>query len=66
MCSSRGLEQRREVALDARLGAEPARPGVGVDDRELDLVLVGVEVEEELVDLVDDLGRSARRGGRPC
>ena len=30
--------------------------GVAVDDRELDLALVGVEVEEQLVDLVDDLG----------
>ena len=34
----------------------PAGPGRGVDDRELDLVLVGVEVEEQLVGLVDDLG----------
>jgi hypothetical protein len=36
----------------------PALPGlrVAVDDRELDLRLVGVEVEEQLVDLVDDLG----------
>ena len=30
-------------------------PRVAVDDRELDLALVGVEVEEELVDLVHDL-----------
>ena len=29
---------------------------VGVHDRELDLVLVGVEVEEQLFDLVHDLG----------
>ncbi len=37
-------------------GSKPARPArVGVDDRELDLRLVGVEVEEELVDLVHDL-----------
>ena len=34
----------------------PAGPGVGVDDRELDLVVGRVEVEEELVDLVDDRG----------
>ena len=32
-----------------------SRPRVAVDDRELDLALVGVEVEEELVDLVHDL-----------
>ena len=30
-------------------------PGVAVDDRELDLLLVGVEVEEQLEHLVDDL-----------
>ena len=34
----------------------PAGLGVGVDDRELDLVVGRVEIEEELVDLVDDLG----------
>ena len=34
-----------------------APPGVGVDDGEVDLVLVGAEVHEELVDVVDDLGR---------
>ena len=33
-------------------------PRVAVDDRELDLALVGVEVEEERVDLVDHLGDS--------
>ena len=32
-----------------------ARPRIAVDDRELDLLLVGVEVEEQLVHLVDDL-----------
>ena len=51
-----GLEQRLEVgALDALLGGGPAGPGVGEEDREVDLVLVGVEVEEELLHLVDDL-----------
>ena len=39
-------------------GSGPACPArrVAVDDRELDLALVRVEVEEELVHLVDDLG----------
>ena len=51
-----GLEQRLEVgAHDALLGGGPAGPGVGEQDREVDLVLVGVEVEEQLLDLVDDL-----------
>ena len=44
------------VALDAGLGAHPARPGVGVEDGEADLVLVGVEVQEQLLDLVHHLG----------
>ena len=51
------VHQRREVgSLDALLERGPAGLGVGVDDREVDLLGVGVEVEEELVDLVDDLG----------
>ena len=44
------------VALDAGLLAHPARLGVGVEDGEADLVLVGVEIQEELFDLVHDLG----------
>ena len=35
-----------------------ARARVAVDDRELDLLLVGVEVEEQLVHLVDHLGHA--------
>ena len=51
------VEQGGEVgSLDSLLERGPARFGVGVDDREVDLVGVGVEVDEELVDLVDDLG----------
>ena len=56
------VEQRVEVR--ARLG-EVARGGAGlgvrVDDRELDLVLVRAEVHEQLVDLVEDLGRACIR-----
>ncbi len=55
------VEQRREVAgVEAIARRVGERGGTGlrvaVDDRELDLVLLGVEVEEQLVDLVDDLG----------
>ena len=51
------LEQRLEI-LAREVRVERRLPGarVRVDDRELDLLLVGVEVEEERVDLVDDLG----------
>ena len=45
MPPSSGLGQRGAAGL-----------GRGVDDREVDLLLVGVEVEEQLVGLVDDLG----------
>ena len=37
------LEQRREVGpFHIRVGAGPAGAGIGVEDREADLVLVGV------------------------
>ncbi len=39
----------------ALLQRRPAGPGVRVDDRKVDLRLVGIEVEEELVDLIDHL-----------
>ena len=52
-----GLEQRDEVRPDGvRRGAGPSGAGVGVQHGEAHLVFVGVEVEEELLDLVDDLG----------
>ena len=51
--SKRGL---RLVPASATSSEADAGPAVGVDDGELDLVVVGVEVEEQLVDLVDDLG----------
>ena len=44
-----------------RSAARRVRPWRCVDDRELDLVLVGVEVEEQLIHLVHDL-RHARVG----
>ena len=56
--SSEQLEQRLAGPSPSASGVERRpRPAlrVAVDDRELDLALVGVEVEEELVDLVDDL-----------
>ncbi len=51
------VEKRAEVwreRLWIRVERGAARPGVAVDDRELDLALVGIEVEKELVDLVHD------------
>src|SRR5918992_263697 len=48
------VEQRPQVlSLDTLLRGRPTGLGVRVDDGELDLRLVGVEVEEQLVDLVD-------------
>ena len=60
--SKERLEQRLEI-LAGHVGVERRLPGarVRVDDRELDLLLVGVEVEEQRVDLVHDL-RDARVG----
>ena len=45
----------RSSASSSGLEAGLSGARVRVDDREVDLRLVGVEVEEELVDLVDDL-----------
>ena len=55
--SSSGVEVRAE---SVRVGLErgTTRLRVAVDDRKLDLALVGVEVEEERVDLVHDVGDS--------
>ena len=61
------VHERLEVAAGVgQVEGGRARPRVGVDDGELDLVLVGAEVHEELVDGVDDLGRRGRRSGRSC
>ncbi len=53
------LEQGPQVAgqLVGRRAGD-AGAGVAVDDRELDLALVGVEVQEQLVGLVDHGGRA--------
>ena len=61
------IEQRPQVgAWPCQVAGRRAQLGVGVDDREFDLVLVGAEVHEQLVDLVEDLGRRGRRRGRSC
>ena len=49
---------RRSVPGDRQVAGRRPELGVRVDDRELDLVLVGAEVHEQLVDVVEDLGRA--------
>jgi len=59
------LEERLEAAVTGGPGQDEIRvvrverratgPGVAVHDGEADLVFVGVEVQEELLDLMDDL-----------
>ncbi len=52
-----GLEQQLEVAALAVGAAQgDARLGVGVEDGELQLVLVGPQVDEQVVELVLHLG----------
>ncbi len=52
------VEQRPEIGSGhGQVHRRGAELGVRVDDRELDLVLVGAEVHEQLVDRVEDLGR---------
>ena len=53
------LEERVEVGAGHRqVAGRRAQLGVRVHDRELDLVLVGAEVHEQLVDVVEDLRRA--------
>src|SRR5205823_8882240 len=54
------LEERLERgAFDLQVAGGGARPRVRVEDRELELVLRRLEVDEEVVDLVQDF-RGAR------
>ncbi len=51
------FEQRLQRCSRGALGERRlTRLGIGVADREIDLVLGGVQIEEQLVDLVHDLG----------
>ena len=53
------VEQRAEVGAGLRqVAGGGAGLGVGVDDRELDLVVIGAEVDEQVVDRVEDFGRA--------
>jgi len=52
------VEQGPQVGAGGRqVERRGAGPGVGVGDGELDLMLVGAQVQEQLVDLVHDLHR---------
>ena len=62
-----GFEERQQilgVVADFAMGHAVA--GVGVDDREIELVFGGVEVDEKIVDFVEDFLGRARRGDRFC
>ena len=56
--TSRSSSGRRSVPGTARSRRRRARLRVRVHDRELDLVLVRAEVHEQLVDVVEHLGRA--------
>ena len=54
----RSKSGRRSSPGSSRRGRRRPGLGVRVDDREVDLVLVGAEVHEQLVDVVEHLGRA--------
>ena len=62
------VEERREPLVLRPLGRgrHPAVAAGAVEDREVELLVGGVERGEEVEDLVDDLLRRARPAGRPC
>ena len=56
------VEERTQVGPgDGRIQGRRSELGVRVDDREVDLVVVGTEVDEQLVDGIEDLGRAGVR-----
>ena len=63
------VEERRQVA--PAVGRTSSRDGAAVapravDHREVELLVVRAELDEEVEDLVQDLARRAGRGGRSC
>ena len=53
------VEQRAEIGPRLRqVAGGGAGLGVRVDDRELDLVVIGAEIDEQLVHRVEHLGRA--------
>jgi hypothetical protein len=49
------VEERTEIGPGrGHVGGRGAGLGVGVENREVELVLVGVEIDEQIVDLVED------------
>ena len=62
------VEQRLHAVVVRAVGLvrHPALLGRAVENREVELLLAGVERGEQVEHLVDDFGRRARRGGRPC
>ena len=62
------VEQRLHAGVlrTFRAIGHPALLGRSVENRKIELLLAGVERREQIEHLVDDFGRRARRGGRPC
>ena len=62
--ASKSGRRSSPVRPDRRL--RRADPRVRVQDREIELLFVGVEIDEQIVDLVQDFLRRARPAGRSC
>ena len=61
------VEQRAQILARAvGLARRGALLGRGVDHREVELVVVGAELDEQVEDLVEHLVRRAARRGRSC
>ncbi len=57
-----GIEQRTQVdRLAAELGRRGPLPRVRVEDGKLDLLLGGIQIDEQVIDLVQHLGRTRIR-----
>ena len=66
-CFEDRVEERLQVRRrDGQVGGGDALPAGGVDRREVERGVVGVQFDEQVEDLVEHFGRAGRRGGRSC
>jgi len=61
MCSTIASNSGRRLSPASSDRSRPCGPRIGVQDREFELFLVRVEVDEQVVDLVQHLLRGALR-----
>ena len=57
---------RQSSLVSVELGAHDALAADGVEDREVELLVGGAELDHQIEHFVDDFGRTRVRSGRSC